>query len=287
VQATAAASRLRSVLYIPGANERALEKAAGLDADALILDLEDAVAPTAKAQARERVCGLVASGAFGDRLVAIRVNGIGTAWHDADLEAAGHAGPAAIVVPKVDSGADVLAVEQALERAGAPERTGVWAMLETPAAVLRAFEIASASPRLMVLVMGTNDLAKELFAEQVAGRGPLLHSLSTCVLAARAAGRTILDGVYNDVRDAAGFEAECRQGRAFGFDGKTLIHPGQLEPCNRAFSPSEDEVAFARRVIEAFEEAERDGRGVVTVDGRLVENLHVATARRVLALAGS
>jgi citrate lyase subunit beta/citryl-CoA lyase len=158
-------------------------------------------------------------------------------------------------------------------------------MLETPVAVLRAFEIANASARLTVLVMGTNDLAKELFAEQVAGREPLGASLSMCVLAARAAGRSILDGVYNDVRDAEGFEAECRQGRAFGFDGKTLIHPGQLEPCNRAFSPSEDEVTFARRVIEAFEEAERDGRGVVTVDGRMIENLHVVTARRVLALA--
>jgi citrate lyase subunit beta/citryl-CoA lyase len=281
----ATVGRLRSVLYIPGANGRALEKAAGLDADALILDLEDAVAPAAKAEARERVCGLIGSGAFGDRLVTIRVNAIGSAWHDGDLEAAGHAGPAAIVVPKVDSAADVLAVERALELAGAPDDTGIWAMLETPVAVLRAFEIANASARLTVLVMGTNDLAKELFAEQVAGREPLGASLSMCVLAARAAGRSILDGVYNDVRDAEGFEAECRQGRAFGFDGKTLIHPGQLEPCNRAFSPSEDEVTFARRVIEAFEEAERDGRGVVTVDGRMIENLHVVTARRVLALA--
>ncbi len=280
-----APARLRSVLYIPGANERALEKATGIDADALILDLEDAVAPAAKSEARERVCSLVRSGSYGAQTVAIRVNGIGTEWHDDDLHAAGLAGPAAIVVPKVDSVADVLGIERALGRAGAPDATRIWAMLETPAAVLRAFEIAAASDRLSVLVMGTNDLAKELYAEQVAGREPLRSSLSLCVLAARAAGRSIVDGVYNDVRDLAGFEAECRQGRQFGFDGKTLIHPGQVDICNRVFSPSADEIAFARRVIEAFEEAEREGRGVVTVDGRMIENLHVATARRVLALA--
>ena len=285
VGAAGAPERLRSVLYIPGANERALEKAAGLDADALILDLEDAVAPAAKAEARSRVSGLVSSRFYAGRTVTIRVNGIGTEWHDADLREAGRAGPAGVVVPKVDSAADILAVERALDTAGAPLQTAIWAMLETPAAVLRAFEIASASERLSVLVMGTNDLAKELYAEQVAGREPLRSSLSTCVLAARAAGRAIVDGVYNDVRDLEGFEAECRQGRQFGFDGKTLIHPGQVEICNRAFSPNEDEIAFARRVIEAFEEAEREGRGVVTVDGRMIENLHVASARRVLALA--
>jgi citrate lyase subunit beta/citryl-CoA lyase len=277
--------RLRSVLYIPGANERALEKAAGIDADALILDLEDAVAPAAKDEARSRVSALVAERFYEGRTVTIRVNGLGSEWHAADLREAGRAGPAGVVVPKVDSAADVLAVERALESAGAPPETAIWAMLETPAAVLRAFEIAGSSDRLSVLVMGTNDLAKELYAEQVAGREPLRWSLSSCVLAARAAGRSIIDGVYNDVRDLEGFEAECRQGRQFGFDGKTLIHPGQVEVCNRAFSPSEDEIAFARRVIEAFEDAEREGRGVVTVDGRMIENLHVATARRVLALA--
>lgn len=285
VGAAGAPERLRSVLYIPGANERALEKAAGLDADALILDLEDAVAPAAKDEARSRVATLVSSGTYEGRTVTIRVNGIGSEWHAADLREAGRAGPAGVVVPKVDSAADVLAVERALDSAGAPLQTAIWAMLETPAAVLRAFEIASASERLSVLVMGTNDLAKELYAEQLAGREPLRSSLSMCVLAARAAGRSIVDGVYNDVRDLEGFEAECRQGRQFGFDGKTLIHPGQVEICNRAFSPSEDEIAFARRVIEAFEAAEREGRGVVTVDGRMIENLHVATARRVLALA--
>jgi citrate lyase subunit beta/citryl-CoA lyase len=272
---------------MPGANERALEKARELPADALILDLEDAVAPDAKPQARERVCEAVRSGGYGERTVAIRVNGIGTEWHEADVAAAGAAGPDAIVVPKVGSAEEVLTVERALTRAGAPERTAIWAMLETPAAVLRAAEIASASERLGVLVMGTNDLLKELYAEAVPGRGPLQTSLALCLLAARAAGRAIVDGVYNDVRDSEGFEAECRDGRRLGFDGKTLIHPGQIEICNRVFSPSDDEVAHARRVIEAFEAAARDGSGVATVDGRLIENLHVESAKRVILLAGN
>jgi citrate lyase subunit beta/citryl-CoA lyase len=284
--------RLRSALYMPGANERALVKACDIPADALILDLEDAVAPAAKAHARARACAAASSGAYGTRTVTIRVNGIATEWHRDDVSAAAEAGPHAIVVPKVDSAADVHAVGQLLHDSGAPEHTRIWAMLETPAAILRAAEIASASERLEVLVMGTNDLAAELYADigaarpGEAARGPLLAALSGCVLAARATGRTILDGVYNDVRDPGGFAAECRQGRAYGFDGKTLIHPSQVEPCNEAFSPSGAEIEHARRVIEAFEEAERAGSGVVTVDGRMVENLHVATARRVLALAG-
>ncbi|GAB3573658.1 CoA ester lyase [Amycolatopsis endophytica] len=275
----------RSVLYMPGANERALEKAKTLPADALILDLEDAVAPDAKEAARERVCAAAASGAYGDREVTIRVNGLDTEWHDADLRAAAQAGPAAVVVPKVDSATDVHNIERALELGGAPEKTKIWAMVETPVAMLHAEEIAAASERLTVLVMGTNDLAKELHAEFVPGRAPLLGGLSLCLLAARATGKVILDGVYNDVQDLAGFEAECRQGREFGFDGKTLIHPGQIEPCNRAFAPSEGEVAQARKIIGAFEEAKAAGRGVVTVDGRMIENLHVDNARRILALA--
>ena len=270
---------------MPASNARAIEKARTLPCDAIILDLEDAVAPAAKANARERVCALVDAGVYGTRPVTIRVNAIGTEWHREDVLAASRVGPAGVVVPKVGSAEEVNAVSRALSDAGAPDRTMIWAMLETPAAVLRAEEIASASERLSVLVMGTNDLAKELFAEQLAGREPLRASLSMCVLAARAAGRAILDGVFNDVRDLDGFEAECRQARAFGFDGKTLIHPGQIEVCNRAFSPSEDEVVFARRVIEAFEQAEREGRGVVTVDGQMIEHLHVVTARRVLSLA--
>ena len=277
--------RLRSVLYVPGANERALVKARDLPADALILDLEDAVATGAKTQARERVCAAVGSGGYGERAVAIRVNPVATEWHAHDVLAAGAAGPTAVVVPKVGSAADVLDVERALRSAGAPAKTRIWAMLETPAAVLRAAEIAGASDRLTVLVMGTNDLASELNAELAAGRPTLQTSLAICLLAARAAGKVIVDGVYNDVRDLQGFEAECRQGRQLGFDGKTLIHPSQVEPCNRVFTPSADEVAHARRVIHVFEEAAEAGRGVATVDGKLIENLHVANARRVLAMA--
>ncbi|WP_432000956.1 HpcH/HpaI aldolase/citrate lyase family protein [Streptomyces sioyaensis] len=275
----------RSVLYMPGANERALEKAKSLPADALILDLEDAVAPDAKAEARKRVAAAAASGEYGFREVTIRVNAPGTAWHDDDLRAAAEAGPDAVVVPKVESADTVRAVERALEAAGAPDRTAIWAMVETPRAMLDARAVAAASERLTVLVMGTNDLAKELHAEHVPGRAPLLTGLSLALLAARESGKVILDGVYNDVKDAEGFEAECVQGRQFGFDGKTLIHPSQVAPCNRVFAPSSEQVTRAQRIIEAFEEATREGRGVVTVDGRLIENLHVEEARRVLALA--
>jgi len=275
----------RSVLYMPGANQRALEKAQALPADALILDLEDAVAPDAKVEARERVCAAAASGDYGRREIAIRVNGLDTAWHADDLRAAAQAGPDAVLVPKVSSPGDVHAIEAALEAGGAPDTTAIWAMLETPQAVVQATEICAASERLAVLVMGTNDLAKELHAEQVPGRQPLLFGLSACLLAARHAGKVILDGVYNDIKDEAGFEAECVQGRQLGFDGKTLIHPSQLEPCNRVFAPSPDEIEQARRVIAAFEEAEAEGKGVVTVDGRMIENLHVDNARRALAMA--
>ena len=274
----------RSVLYMPGANERALEKAKALPADAIIFDLEDAVAPDAKAEARDRVCAAVASGEYGGRELTIRANGLDTEWHADDLAAIAAAGPAAVVVPKINSVADVQAIEAALEKHGAPDHTAIWAMVETPVAMLHAEEIASASERLAVLVMGTNDLAKELHAEHVPGRQPLLTGLGLCLLAARATGKVILDGVYNDIKDEDGFRAECVQGRQMGFDGKTLIHPSQLEPCNEVFAPSEDEVAHSRKVIAAFEEATAEGRGVVTVDGRMIENLHVDNARRVLAV---
>ena len=275
----------RSVLYMPGANERALEKAKSLPADALILDLEDAVAPDAKADARGRVCDAVQSEEYGAKELTIRINGIGTEWHDADLAAAAAAGPDGVVVPKVNSADEVHALVAALERAGAPDHTSLWAMLETPVAVLHAEEIAQASPRLSVLVMGTNDLAKELHAQHVPGRAPLQYGLQACLLAGRLAGKVVLDGVYNDVKDPDGFLAECVQGRQFGFDGKTLIHPSQVEPCNDVFAPGEDEVSAAREIIVAFEEATAEGRGVVTVNGRMIENLHVDEARRVLAQA--
>jgi citrate lyase subunit beta / citryl-CoA lyase len=275
----------RSVLYMPGANERALEKAASLPADALILDLEDAVAPDAKSDARDRVCEAASSGRYGRREVAIRANAADTVWHADDVAAIAAAGPDALLVPKVGSADEVHAIERALEDGGAPDRTRIWVMVETPAAVRNIYAIASASERLSVLVVGTNDLAKELRAEHVPGRGPLVTALQQLVLGAREAGAAIVDGVFNDLDDADGFEAECRQGREFGMDGKTLIHPKQLEPANRVFAPSEDELARAREVITAFEEAQRDGRGVVTVGGRLVENLHVDQARDALARA--
>jgi citrate lyase subunit beta / citryl-CoA lyase len=275
----------RSVLYMPGANERALEKAKTLPADALILDLEDAVAPDAKEEARDRVCAGAASGEYGHREVTIRANGIGTQWHDADVTAIATSGAAAIVIPKVNTADDVRAVEAALVAAGAPDDLAIWAMIETPQAIFNAREIATASDRLTGFVMGTNDLVKELQAQFVPGRAPLQASLSMAVLAARAAGIVILDGVFNDLEDADGFVAECEQGRALGMDGKTLIHPKQVEPCNQVFAPSEDEVAHAREVIAAFEQATAEGRGVVTVNGRMIENLHVEQSRRIVAQA--
>jgi citrate lyase subunit beta/citryl-CoA lyase len=277
----------RSALYMPGANERALEKARTIPADALILDLEDAVAPDTKPAARERVCALVADGVYTGREVAIRVNGLDTPWHGDDLRAAAAAGPDAVLVPKVSSAADVQAIEKALESAGAPDRTAIWAMVETPGAMFRAQEIAAASSRLAVLVMGTNDLANELHAEHVPGRAPLLAGLGLALLAARAEGKVILDGVYNNVKDLEGFEAECVQGRQFGFDGKTLIHPGQVEPCNRVFAPSPAQIDESQTILQAWDEAKAAGRGVVTVNGRMIENLHVENARRILATAAA
>jgi citrate lyase subunit beta / citryl-CoA lyase len=271
----------RSVLYMPGANERALTKAETLPADALILDLEDAVAPDAKAEARDRVCEAAASDRYGAREVTIRINGIGTPWHDDDLRAVAAAGPAAVVVPKVDSADDVQAIVKGLEAGGAPDHTAVWAMIETPVAMLHAEEIGRASERLTVLVMGTNDLVKELYAEHVPGRQPVLTGLGLAVLAARATGKAILDGVYNDVKDTDGFLAECRQGREMGFDGKTLIHPGQVEAANEVFAPSAKDVEDARGILEAWEAG---GSGVVTYNGRMIENLHVESARRMLSI---
>ena len=270
---------------MPGANTRALEKARGLSADSLILDLEDAVAPDAKAEARDNVVAALTSGEYGNRELTIRVNGLDTDWHADDLAAAAAAGPAAVVVPKVNSPADVAAIEAGLQAGGAPEHTKIWAMVETPQAMLDCANIAAASERLTVLVMGTNDPAKELHAAHVPGRQPLLTGLGLCLLGARAAGKVILDGVYNDVRDPEGFEAECRQGAQMGFDGKTLIHPGQLDAANAVFAPADAEVESSREIIAAFEAAQREGKGVVTVNGRMIENLHVENARRVLAMA--
>ncbi len=274
----------RSVLYMPSSNDRALEKAKTIPCDGLILDLEDAVAPDAKPAAREKACAAVQSGEYGSRELTIRVNGMDTQWHADDLAAVAKAGPAAIVVPKVDSAQQVRTLVDAIEKAGAPDHTTLWAMVETPIAMLHCEEIAAASERLSVLVMGTNDLAKELYAEHVPGRAPLLTGLGLCLLAARATGKAILDGVYNNVKDEEGFLAECAQGRQLGFDGKTLIHPGQVAGANASFAPSQAAVAEAEAIIEAFTAAVAAGSGVVTVNGRMIENLHVDTARRVLAI---
>jgi citrate lyase subunit beta/citryl-CoA lyase len=275
----------RSVLYMPAANERALEKAQSIPADAIIFDLEDAVAPDAKTDARLKAVAAVQSGLYGVRELTIRCNGLDTMWGRDDVTAAAGAHPAAVVIPKVDTVAYVERVASLLDDADAND-VMIWPMIETPTAMFNVRDIA-AHPRVAVLVMGTNDLAKELRSPLVPGRHPLVTHLATALLAAREAGKVILDGVYNDVKNADGFEAECRQGMEMGFDGKTLIHPSQVEPANDMWAPSADDIDYAERVIAAFDEAVADGRGVVTVDGRMIENLHVDNARRVLATAAA
>ncbi len=274
----------RSVLYMPAANERALDKAKDLPADALIFDLEDAVAPDAKEAARANAVAAAGSGAYGRREVTIRCNGLDTPWGADDLAAAATSGAAAVVIPKVASADQVAEVAARLDAAGAPASMAIWPMIETPAAIFNVRALA-AHPRVAVLIMGTNDLAKELRARQVPGRHALVPHLATALLAAREAGKVIVDGVYNDVKNLDGFRAECLQGAEMGFDGKTLIHPGQVDIANEIWAPSADEIDYARRVIAAFDEATAEGRGVITVDGRMIENLHVDTARRTLAVA--
>ena len=279
----------RSVLYMPGSNVRALEKAKTLAADGVILDLEDAVAPDAKETARRQVVDAVKAGGFGRREVFIRVNGVDTPWHADDLAAAAHAAPDAILVPKVSHPGTLELIGRRLLDMGTDHKTRVWAMIETPLALFNILAIAAeakdSESRLAGFVMGTNDLAKDTRARLVPGRAPMLSWLSTCVAAARIYGIDILDGVYNDIGNADGFAQECRQGVEFGFNGKTLIHPSQIEPCNAAFSPSADEVAQARKMIAAFDLPENKGKGVVSIDGRMVELLHADMARRTVAVA--
>lgn len=274
----------RSVLYMPAANERALEKAKTIPADAIIFDLEDAVSPDAKDSARAQAVGAVASGQYGNRELTIRCNALSTPWGSADVAAAARSGASAVVIPKIDSVAQVDEVSKTLDAAGAPASMTIWAMVETPTAIMDCRAIA-AHPRVAVLVMGTNDLAKELRAAQVPGRHPLVPSLAMAVLAAREAGKPILDGVYNDIKNPDGFRDECTQGQQMGFDGKTLIHPDQVGIANDVWSPTEAEIDHARRVIAAFDEALAAGKGVVQLDGRMIENLHVDNARRTLAVA--
>jgi citrate lyase subunit beta/citryl-CoA lyase len=270
---------------MPASNARALEKARTLPADALIFDLEDAVAPDAKAVARTMACATARAGGYGSREVVIRVNGLATPWGADDLAAVAGAGPGAVLLPKVEDAASVREALAALAAHGAPESLAVWCMVETPRGVLRAEAIAGASPRVAALVMGTSDLTKDLHARHVPGRQPLATSLGLCVLAARAHGLAALDGVHLDLDDEAGFAGACRQAREMGFDGKTLIHPKTIALANEIFAPAGDEVAWARKVMAAHAEATADGKGVVVVDGRLVENLHVEDAQRLLDLA--
>ncbi len=271
---------LRSVLYMPAANERALEKAKTIPADAIIFDLEDAVAPDSKDAARVNAVTAASSAEYGRRVLTIRCNGLDTPWGADDLRAAATSGASAVVIPKVDSVAYLDEVAAFL-----PDHIAIWAMIETPTAVLDVRSIA-AHPRVTTLVIGTNDMAREIRSVLNApGRHPLLPHLAVSILAAREAGKLILDGVYNDVRDPDGFRVECVQGFEMGFDGKTLVHPGQVEITNEVWSPTADEIEHARKVIAAFDEGLAAGKGVVVVDGKMIEHLHVANAQRVLAVA--
>ncbi len=275
----------RSMLYMPGSNARALEKAATIPADALIFDLEDAVAPDAKAEARRLVAAAAKSGRYGRRELLVRVNGLNTPWGYEDLVAAAGSGAHAVLLPKVDSPETVRQAEGVLDGAGAPAELAIWCMMETPIGILNAKDIASATPRLGGFVMGTSDLTKDLHASHTADRLPMLASLSLCLLAARAFGLAIADGVHLDLNDDAGLAEACKQGRALGFDGKTLIHPKTVAAANQIFAPDEAEVAWSRRIIAAHAEAAKQGKAVVLVDGKLIENLHVENARRLVGLA--
>jgi len=275
----------RSALYMPASNAKAIDKAKTLPCDAVILDLEDAVAPDAKPTAREQAVAAVKAGGFGRRELVIRVNGLDTPWGEDDLKAAVAAGPDAILVPKVNDGSDVARYDGRISRA--PEHTRLWAMVETCRALFHLDDLAGAAKtsRLTCLVMGTNDLAKEMGAKLTGNREPFFAALGLSIGAARAHGLAILDGVYNGIDDAPGFERQCEQGLAFGFDGKTLVHPTQVEPCNRVFTPSDDEVAFARAVIDAFAQPENAAKGAIRIEGRMAERLHLVQAERVVAIA--
>lgn len=274
---------------MPGANERALEKAKTLHADSLILDLEDSVAPEAKVAARQNVCAAVKGGGYGRRELVIRVNAIETPWGMDDMRAAMSVAPDAILVPKVSQPGDIVTVAKVLADMGGPPKTRLWAMMETPRSILNVREIAAlgADPesRLACLVMGTNDLLKESRARALHNRIAVVPWLAMSLVAARAYGLDILDGVYNDYRDDEGFRAECEHGRTLGMDGKTLIHPSQVAPCNEIFSPTEEEVVWSRTIIAAFAEPENAHAGVITVEGKMVERLHLVQARRMVAIA--
>ena len=279
----------RSVLYMPGINRRALDKAKTIAADSLILDLEDSVAPDAKEAARHQVCAAVQAGGYGRRELVIRVNALETPWGTGDLRAAATAGTDAVLIPKVGRPGDVVSAAKVLRAAGAPQSLQIWAMMETPAAIIQAREIASLAGECHVnftcLVMGTNDLLKECRAHAAGGRFAVVPWLAMTMVAARAYGLDVIDGVYNNFHDEDGLKAECEQGRVLGMDGKTLIHPAQVEPANAIFSPSPEEVEWARRIIAAFAAPENAAKGVITIDGRMVERLHLTMAERTVTIA--
>ncbi len=279
----------RSVLYMPGSNARALDKAKQLPADTLILDLEDSVAPDAKLAARDQVAQAVKTGGYGKRELIIRINALDTPWSADDIAAAAAAAPDGILLPKVSGPSDVEQATDTLWRAGAPEKTKLWAMIETPVGVIHAAKIAAtarqAGGRLSCFVLGLNDLHKETRAEVMPDRQSAIYWLSACVTAARAYGVDVLDSVFNNFRDVEGYRRECAQGRQLGFDGKTLIHPDQIAIANEVFSPSTGEIAAARKIVAAFELPENKSRGVINLDGRMVELLHAEMARRTVAIA--
>ena len=277
----------RSVLYMPGSNTRAMEKAKTIAADAIILDLEDAVSPDAKATARQQIVDALAGGGYGSREMIVRINGLDTPWGADDMAAIAKSGADAILVPKINDAATVQGLVAAMDKAGAPASMALWCMMETPIGILNAQSIGAASDRVAVWVMGTNDIAKDTGAHHTPMRLPMVTALGICMLAARAYGIQILDGVYNDIKDEDGFRDICQQGLEMGFDGKTLIHPSQVAPCNEVFSPTEAQLEMAARIVAGFEEAQREGKGVVTVDGRMIENLHVEQAKKQLALAAA
>lgn len=280
----------RTALYMPGSNARALEKAKSLSVDVLLLDLEDSVAPDNKDMARDQVVAAVKEGGFGHREVVIRMNGLETLWGEDDLAGVVEAKPDAVLVPKVDSAEDVYAIGRRLNDAGADQDLKIWAMMETPGAMLRAEEIAATTQefhgrRLACFIMGTNDLAKETRAALIPGRAPMMPWLMQCLAAARAYEIDIIDGVYNQFTDAEGFIAECEQGAEMGMDGKTIIHPKQIADCNRIFSPDEEEIERCREIITAFDAPENLSKNVMTINGKMVERLHAEMARRVVAIA--
>ena len=277
----------RSVLYMPASNARALEKARTLDADGIILDLEDAVAPDAKAEARVMACSAVKTGGFGRREVIIRVNGLDTEWGHDDVLAAAHAGADAVLFPKISTAAQLQSCEEALQSAKAPASLNLWVMIETPLAMFHLPDIAAcaASTRLSCFVLGTNDLAKETRTRLIPGRAPMLPWLMQTLAAARIHGLDVLDGVYNNLKDEAGFISECEQGRDMGMDGKTLIHPSQIASANQIFAPSADEIAQAQKIVAAFDLPENHSKGVIPLDGCMVERMHAEMGRRVLAIA--